>query len=245
MAPVNLSLSVFHLLLLFSPLLLSLASAERLVFPNESLADAIITSRANGHREPLRLSPGIHYINQTITLTQRDRGFALIGSSADSTAVSGAFEVSQWQKSSLPGKALEIWSAPLPEDFTRVWRLYVAEASESATHSILSRSLKKQKQVGQGDTLPTFAPRTLARSDTMAYDHVSEVDPEHSIVYEPGQVLDTYSDMAAVTATLYHVSVRRKERERPSLDGASSTSLSSRPDLSLLTLAYCSPVAGH
>lgn len=204
MASVHLSLSLF--LLFLSPLLLSHTSAERLVFPNESLADAIITSRANGHREPLKLSPGIHFINQTITLTQSDKGFALIGSSADSTAVSGAFEVSQWQKSTLPGKAIEIWSAPLPEDFTRVWRLFVAEANESETHSSISNQ-KQQKQVGQGDALPTFAPRTLARSDTMAYDHASKVDPEHSIVYEPGQVLDTYSDMEAVTATLYHVSV--------------------------------------
>ena len=38
----------------------------------------------------------------------------------------------------------------------------------------------------------------------MAYSHSSKTDPQHAIVFEPGQVAPSYYNQADVLATIYH-----------------------------------------
>jgi hypothetical protein len=49
-----------------------------------------------------------------------------------------------------------------------------------------------------------FSRRYTARSPTMAYSHSSAADPQHSIVYNPGQVLNKYHNQEDVLTTVYH-----------------------------------------
>lgn len=218
------------LLLLFPVSLVAASTTTATGIPlGASIEAAVAASRALGHPTPLRLAPGLHFLNKTLALGPADAGLVIQGAGAASSALSGAAAVSSWRTSPRLAHApnLTVWQTQLPPRFERVWRLFVADSTSTASDAGATAD------ANNASVLPTFSTRTLARSPTMVYNHSSAVDPEHSIVYAPGQVLPAYADMSAVTATLYHCWTATTHRVRSITEANHTLTLYQAPHVNI------------
>jgi hypothetical protein len=131
----------------------------------------------------LAFGPGLHFLPAGgLHLGAAESGTKVTGAGMDSTFLSGATQITEWTESPLPSSKLRLWTAKL-----------------NRSESTLLMQLFVQEEGGLN-----FSRRVVARSPLMHYNHSSAVDPKYAIVYENGQVANSYHNQEDVLATLYH-----------------------------------------
>ena len=88
---------------------------------------------------------------------------------------------------------------PLPGNATKTTAVWSTKIANTSLVPPLQMQLFVQNSQNLADG---FSRRFTARSEMMQYSHSSKVDPEHSIVFEAGQVKNSYHNQADVLATL-------------------------------------------
>ena len=143
-------------------------------------------ARRAGPGRSLHFGPGVHSVGAGLLLGEADSGSVVSGAGAGVTVLTGGAPLPAWTVTRDAATGLQLWTAPL------------AAPNSSGGAGLLHTQLFIQEGgggggggEGGGDPF-RFGRRLTARSPVMAYDHSSEVDPKHSIVFRPGQVQARY-----------------------------------------------------
>jgi hypothetical protein len=148
-------------------------------------------------RGGIQFGPGVHDLVTSGGLQLGTAGtegapFVVSGAGVGVTQLSAGTKVPQFKEQRVPvtrrggtgSQATELrqWTTTMPAGTTYFRQLFVRPSNATAN----------------------FSRRSTARSPLMAYNHTDMSDPQHSIVYNPGQVKPSYHNQADVLATLFH-----------------------------------------